>query len=80
MVAALLLGAAAGADPQASLNWSVPVVIAYFAWAAAQFAGGPLVPGFLRGILATILSYAAFFLLTGIAGIVVGVFIAVVLL
>lgn len=80
MIAALLLGAAAGAAPQASLNWSVPAVIAYYAWAAAQFAGGPRVPAFLRGLLATILSYAAFFLLTGLVGIVAGVLIAVVLM
>ncbi|HEX8210442.1 MAG TPA: DUF3667 domain-containing protein [Longimicrobium sp.] len=79
MIAALLLGAAAGADPQASLNWSVPVVVAYYVWAAAQFAGGPRVPALLRGILAIILSYAAFFLLVGIAGILVGVLVAVLL-
>jgi hypothetical protein len=76
MVAALLLGAAVGTDPQSSLNWSVPVVIGYFLWALAQFTGGPRVPALLRGLLATILSYVAFFLLVGIAGIVVGVLLA----
>ena len=80
MIAALLLGAAAGADPQAALNWSVPVVIGYFMWALAQFTGGPRVPAFLRGLLATFLSYAVFFLLVCTIGIVAGVLIAVVML
>lgn len=73
MIGALLLGAAFGADPQASLNWSAPVVIGYYAWALAQFTGGPRVPALLRGLFATVLSYAAFFLLVGIIAIVAGV-------
>jgi hypothetical protein len=79
MIAALVLGAAVGADPQVSLNWSVPVAIGYFVWALAQFTGARGVPALLRGLFATFLSYAAFFLLVGFLGIVVGVLIAVVL-
>jgi uncharacterized protein YacL len=79
MIAALVLGAAVGADPQVALNWSVPVVIGYFVWALAQFTGGRRVPAHLRGLLATLLSYAAFLLLVGFLAIVVGVLLAVLL-
>ena len=80
MVGALLLGAALGVDPQTSLNLSVPVIIGYFVWALAQFTGGPRVPAVLRGLLATFLSYAAFFALIFVAGIAVGVLMAMLLL
>jgi hypothetical protein len=79
MVGALLLGAALGVDPQTSLNLSVPVIIAYFVWALAQFTGGPRVRALLRGLLATFLSYAAFFALVLVAAIAVGVLIALLL-
>jgi hypothetical protein len=80
MVAALLLGAAAGVDPQPSLNWSVPLIIGYYVWALAQFTGGPRVPALLRGVFATFLGYAAFFFLVSFIVIVAGVLVAVVML
>ncbi len=76
MIAALLLGAAAGVHPQSSLNWSVPVVIGYYVWALAQFTGGPRVRALLRGVLATFLGYALFFLLLGPIAVGGGVMVA----
>lgn len=80
MIAALMIGAAAGVHPQSSLNWSVPAVIGYYVWALAQFTGGPRVPTLLRGVFATLLGYALFFGLVCFIGIVVGVLVAVVIM
>lgn len=68
IVAALVVGAAAGMDPQSVLNWSVPVILGYLVWAAVQFVGGPRLPALLRAVFAIFLSYVGFFLLAAVVG------------
>ena len=73
IVAALVLGAASGGDPQLWMQWSVPAATALYVWAAAEFVGGPPLPAILRGLLATALSYVGFGVLVLVSSLLVGV-------
>lgn len=79
LVGAVLAGALVGADPEAWLQWSILPASAYFAWAAADFIGGPRIPAALRALFVTGLSYALFAAVSLVAGVLFGAIASIVL-
>jgi hypothetical protein len=76
LVGAVLLGALAGGDPEAWLQWSILPATLYFAWAASDLVGGPRIPAVVRAVFVTVLSYALFALASLVVGVLFGTFAA----
>jgi hypothetical protein len=70
IVLALVLSAALGGDPQVVMQWSIPAATALYVWAAVEFVGGARTPAAVRAVVANVLSYVGFMLVSIVVGIV----------